>query len=127
MLLRFRRHNTADQGSDEASERPRRGIDTGNHYEFFGGTVTIGVRPAAFCLRLPAVTFACRILYAAPLHVVLSQSRDVRCCMCFTPVMQIVTAMLRTAGPDWKSFLASLVVLVLPSGAGRSALCRHPA
>ena len=50
MLLRFRRHNTADQGSDEASERPRRGIDMGNHYEFFGGTITIGVWPVILCL-----------------------------------------------------------------------------
>ena len=50
MLLRFRRHNTADQGSDEVSERPRRGIDTGNHYELFGGTLTIGAMSATFCI-----------------------------------------------------------------------------
>ena len=59
MLLRFRRHNTADQGSDEASERPRRGIDTGNHYEFFGGTVTIGAWPSNFLTCYSAGTADC--------------------------------------------------------------------
>ena len=48
MLLRFRRRNTDDQASNVSSERPRRGIDTGNHFEFFGGRVTVGAMPTGF-------------------------------------------------------------------------------
>ena len=97
MLLRFRRHNTADQGSDEASERPRRGIDTGNHYEFLGGTVTIGARgmPPAVSLLSghcipPAASFASD---SPPLASLLSQSSGIPC-MYFTLVEPTVTVML---------------------------------
>jgi hypothetical protein len=79
-----------------SKERPRRGVDMGHHYSFLGGKIIVG----AHC-DVEGPKKGCAA--ADHLQLIMQSTHDVLCN--------------NTAGPDWKAFMASVLLVAAPAGA----------
>lgn len=80
--------------------RPRRGVDTGHHYSFLGGVITVG---EPLCRALKHVDCWVR---AAGKHNAIS--------LFMVGPVEVFNDWV--AGPDWKAFMASVLLVGAPAG-----------